>query len=156
MTIYLVRHAHAGSRSRWAGPDSERPLSDKGRRQAAAITLELAEAGIIRVLSSEAVRCQQTVAGLAAERGIKVEGHPALAEGAKAKATINLIRQLTAGGVDAALASHGDVIPAAMDALARDGVEVEGSRGLPKGTFYTLIVDADGGVTSAELIDPRP
>ena len=34
MTILLVRHARAGSRKDWDGPDEKRPLSKKGRRQA--------------------------------------------------------------------------------------------------------------------------
>lgn len=156
MTIYLVRHAHAGSRSQWAGPDSERPLSDKGRRQAEAVTEALASCGVTRVLSSGAVRCQQTVAPLADRCGVPVEVHLGLAEGAKVKATTALIGQLAADGVSAALSSHGDVIPAAVDALARRGVEVKGGRGLPKGTYFALTVDGDGAVASAKLIDPRP
>ena len=38
MTLHLVRHAHAGDRSRWSGGDDlERPLSDTGHEQAVAI-----------------------------------------------------------------------------------------------------------------------
>jgi len=33
MFIHLLRHAHAGDRGAWAGPDATRPLSDKGRDQ---------------------------------------------------------------------------------------------------------------------------
>ena len=29
--VYLIRHAHAGSRSGWDGDDDRRPLSPKGR-----------------------------------------------------------------------------------------------------------------------------
>ncbi len=32
----LVRHAHAGNKALWHGPDADRPLSIVGRRQAAA------------------------------------------------------------------------------------------------------------------------
>ena len=32
--VLLVRHARAGSRKHWEGPDIERPLSKKGWRQA--------------------------------------------------------------------------------------------------------------------------
>ena len=156
MTIYLVRHAHAGRRSHWAGPDSERPLSDKGRRQADALTDRLADARIEQVLSSASARCQETVAGLAEQRGVEVEVHPALTEGASARDTIALLRGLAAGGVGAALSSHGDVIPAALDALAGDGLELDSSRELPKGTFYALAVDDHGRITSAALVDPRP
>jgi phosphohistidine phosphatase len=33
-TLLLLRHAHAGDPMRWTGNDDDRPLSDKGRRQA--------------------------------------------------------------------------------------------------------------------------
>lgn len=155
MTILLVRHAHAGARSDWDQRDSERPLSEKGRHQVDALTAHLAGARIDRVLSSAAVRCQQTVAPVAGPRQLEVEVHPALTEGATATATTTLIRQLAADGVHAALSSHGDVIPAALHALAADGVEVDTSHGLPKGTYYELTV-ADGTVTRARFVDPRP
>ena len=32
--LYLLRHAHAGNWETWDGPDEDRPLSDKGERQA--------------------------------------------------------------------------------------------------------------------------
>ncbi|MFN2582854.1 MAG: hypothetical protein ABR498_08965 [Candidatus Dormibacteria bacterium] len=32
--LHLIRHADAGDREQWSGPDELRPLSDKGRRQA--------------------------------------------------------------------------------------------------------------------------
>lgn len=155
MTIYLVRHANAGSRSDWDGPDAERPLSGKGRRQVEAITAHLAEAPVKRVLSSAAVRCQQTVAPVARARGLEVEVHDALTEGATATQTTTLLWELAGEGVDVVLASHGDVIPAALDALRRDGVDVGDRRGLPKGTLYRVAVTPDGTITDATFHDPR-
>ena len=38
-TTYLVRHAKAGSRERWTAPDRDRPLTDSGRAQAAALAV---------------------------------------------------------------------------------------------------------------------
>ena len=32
--LHLLRHAHAGDPAAWDGPDEDRPLSDKGERQA--------------------------------------------------------------------------------------------------------------------------
>ena len=34
IALHLLRHAHAGDPERWHGDDAERPLSEKGRRQA--------------------------------------------------------------------------------------------------------------------------
>ena len=35
--LLVVRHAHAGDREKWEGPDERRPLTKKGRRQAAGL-----------------------------------------------------------------------------------------------------------------------
>lgn len=155
MTLFLVRHAHAGSRSDWDGPDTSRPLSDKGRAQTAAITAHLADAPVKRVLSSAAVRCQQTVAPTAEARGLQVEIHPSLTEGATAAETTTLLWELAGEGDDVLLSSHGDVIPAAIEALRGDGVDVGDRHGLPKGTLYVLVVDPDGGIAGATFVDPR-
>lgn len=154
VTIFLVRHAHAGSRSRWEGPDSERPLSKRGRAEAEAISRLLDGEPIDRVLSSKAVRCRQTVAPVAESSGVEVEVSESLGEGADPRRTSKLIWELAADGVHAVLSSHGDVIPATLGTLADDGVRTtEGP--LPKGTLYRLSVE-DGRITEATFIDPRP
>lgn len=140
----------------WDGPDAERPLSEKGRHQAEVLTRRLAPVALTRVLSSAAVRCRQTVDEVAASRGLEVETHPALLEGAAPQSTTTLLWELAGAGVDAALSSHGDVIPDALEALQADGVEVDDRHRLPKGTCYRLDVDADGRITEASFIDPRP
>ena len=58
----LVRHAHAGSKRRWPGPDDERPLSRRGQRQAAEVARLLRHLGVTRLLSSPTVRCRQSLA----------------------------------------------------------------------------------------------
>ena len=80
MTVfYLIRHAHADWR-----PDEGRPLSERGQRDA----LRLAEClddpsqhtSFDGVYASTARRAQQTVAPLAARRGLPVQITPALDE----------------------------------------------------------------------------
>ena len=66
---YLLRHAHAGDKHAWNGPDLARPLSGAGRREAHGLLTQLRDYPIIRVLSSPAVRCLQTVEPLAARPG---------------------------------------------------------------------------------------
>ncbi len=156
MTLFLVRHAHAGRRADWDGADADRPLSEKGRHQTDAITRHLDDASLDRVLSSAAVRCRQTVEGVAGARGLGVEVHPALLEGATPRSTTTLLWELAAAGTDAALSSHGDVIPSTLTALRDDGVDVDDREGLPKGTLYRLEVADDGRITSATFVDPRP
>ena len=59
--IYLVRHGHAGNKRTWNGPDSQRSPSPTGRRESAGLVVRLRAEPIGRVLSSPALRCQQTV-----------------------------------------------------------------------------------------------
>ena len=40
---YLLRHAHAGDKRAWAGPDSARPLSSAGRREAHGLLTQLCD-----------------------------------------------------------------------------------------------------------------
>src|ERR1017187_5154911 len=84
-TLYLVRHAKAESRERWDAPDSERPLTKRGHEQARLIGGHLAGLDAwraTRVLSSAAVRCRETVQGLAAAVGLEVVEADWLMEGA--------------------------------------------------------------------------
>ncbi len=116
MTLYLVRHAKAGSRRDWGGPDAERPLSGKGRRQAEGLVDLLADRPVRRVLSSPYVRCVQTVAPLAEKLGLPVEETAALGEGASAAEAVSLLRDLA--GTTAVVCTHGDLIPPVLDTLA--------------------------------------
>lgn len=136
MTIYLVRHGHAGSRSSWAGDDAERPLSKKGRDEADAVAEALADAGIVRLLSSPLLRCVQTLEPLAAGLGLPVEHHPALAEGSGPSSAVDLID----GHLDVtvALCSHGDVIPPLMAALQDRGLDSGGKKAAQKGGWWAL------------------
>lgn len=155
VTVHLLRHGHAGSRSAWEGEDSVRPLSAKGGEQAEAVADHLGDQKIDRILSSEAVRCVQTVTPLAIRRGLPVEVVPELVEGASTEVALALIRAIVAAGDSAALCSHGDVIPAVVVALAAEAIPVEGGRGLAKGTLVTLAVE-DGRIIRATHADPRP
>jgi phosphohistidine phosphatase SixA len=65
MPLYVVRHAHAGSRSAWLEDDRLRPLSDKGRLQAKAIAERIVPLGPSVLLTSPYLRCQQTLEPLA-------------------------------------------------------------------------------------------
>src|SRR4029453_7056236 len=62
---YLLRHAHAGNKQGWAGPDRPGPLSNAGRREAYGLLTQLRDYPISRILSSPTVRCLETVEPLA-------------------------------------------------------------------------------------------
>ena len=127
-TVLLVRHAKAGSRSRWKGEDALRPLDASGRTQAQGLRSALRWFGPTAIRSAELVRCVQTVAPLAEDLGLQVGAEPALSEEAYEKdptAALDRVLATAAVGGVTVLASQGGVIPGLIGTLAaRDGVGV--------------------------------
>jgi broad specificity phosphatase PhoE len=174
-TIELVRHAKAIARDRWSGrADRERPLTEDGERQAAALARELTEHGSLdAIYSSPFVRCTRTVAPLAeavdAEIG-DVEGLAeadaiAVLDGGDAWVASAWLAGRALAFLDGAVAahdggrivacSHGDVIPAVMAALAgRDAFEMS-DVGCRKGGRFTLTFDG-GRCIDVRQHDPPP
>jgi 8-oxo-dGTP diphosphatase len=125
--LLLVRHAKAGSRTEWTGPDDERPLSANGRRQVPPIETLCALYRPTRVHSAPLVRCVDTVGGVAASAGVPVVPEPLLSEagyaGREEAAVARLLSLAGEGGVPV-VCSQGGVIP---DLVSR----VAGASGLP-------------------------
>jgi phosphohistidine phosphatase SixA len=140
MAQYLVRHAKAGSRSGWVGPDESRPLTRAGKEQAEGIMRALAEQPVPRALSSPYRRCVETMQPLAIKLGLPVEMVGALAEGESAGRVIELLTALPDNSV---LCSHGDIIPAVIDVLASRGMAIEGEPDWRKGVTWVLERDGD-------------
>lgn len=150
-TLYLLRHAAAGDRMKWQGVDAVRPLTKKGRRQVAAITSYLENAGIERIYTSPYTRCIQTVEPLAEAVGAKVIKHDALAEGPDIDGAYDLCDELV--GFNAVLCSHGDVIPAVINRMMWAGLTLESRFYCSKGSIWE--VDLDGGrFTTARYVPP--
>jgi phosphohistidine phosphatase SixA len=102
----LIRHGAAGDHAHWRGDDRLRPLTGKGRRQAAALPGLLAGTGIARVVSSPFRRCVETAEPLAEAIGVDVEISDALAEGADAAGVLEILAQTEQV---VAVCTHGDV-----------------------------------------------
>jgi len=66
IALLLLRHAHAGDPARWEGDDADRPLSEKGRRQAKDLggLLALIDEPPDLFISSPKVRALQTAEGV--------------------------------------------------------------------------------------------
>lgn len=150
MVLYLVRHAKAGSRWDYDGPDDERPLTPKGERQADDIADRFDGVAVPRVLSSPYRRCVQTVAPLAARRGLTVEPTAALAEGSPFEPVLALLADLPDGSV---LCTHGDVLPDVLRALVRRGMQVVGPDDQRKGVTWEL-ERVDGTIARAGAVSP--
>ncbi|TFV87506.1 NUDIX hydrolase [Blastococcus sp. CT_GayMR20] len=72
-SLVLLRHARAGSRSDWDGPDDLRPLDRKGRAQARRIAEVLPVFAPTAVLSARRARCEETAQPLAERLGLEVQ-----------------------------------------------------------------------------------
>lgn len=151
-TLFLLRHAAAGDRTKWDGVDAVRPLTKKGRRQAAAITESLKDRGIERIFSSPFTRCVQTVEPLADAIGAKVVEHDALAEGPDIDGAYELADQCV--GQNAVLCSHGDVIPAVINRMMWAGLTLESRFYCSKGSLWE--VGLEGGRFTTATYAPPP
>ena len=139
--IYLVRHARAGRRKDWRGDDVKRPLSNRGWEQAREIGTFLADAQVERLITSSYVRCRQTLEPAAELLDLKIERHKALFEGTTAKSTERLMRKV--GDTPVALCTHGDIVPAVLNRLAKAGTVIEDDLQFEKGSIWSVDVVGD-------------
>ena len=140
--IYFIRHAVALEREFWHHVDRERPLNERGSRQADELARMLRAARIERVVSSPALRCMDTVWPLAQALGLPIVRHDALFEGASARAALRLMRRTRSRRV--ALCTHGDVMERVLEELMNAGVHLDGGIRLAKGAYWVLDLDAAG------------
>lgn len=140
--LYIVRHAHAGSRGPDDGIDQVRHLSERGERQAEALGEQLGGAGITRLVSSPFSRCVETLAPLGRRLGISVETDARLAEAQGCAGALLLADELREE--TAALCSHGDVIPDLLEELVRQGVRFDDDLRWPKASTWVLSRNGTG------------
>jgi 8-oxo-(d)GTP phosphatase len=150
--IYLVRHAKAGSRAQWEGPDELRPLTKGGRRQAEGLPDRLAAFSIARILSSPHARCVETVEGLAKQRGLAVENVDALVEGSDADDVLDLLARCAPQPT--VICSHGDVIGDVLTRLVEQGLAVESDLRWEKGSTWVLDFDGESFLYGRYLPPP--
>ncbi|MGZ6864116.1 MAG: NUDIX hydrolase [Blastococcus sp.] len=162
-TLLLVRHARAGDRREWDGPDERRPLDDRGWAQARRLAAVLPLFGPTAVFSAERLRCRQTVAPLAEALGLPVEPLPEVGEEEfqdDPQAALDAVTRLLAPRSDpgvTVVCSQGGVIPSVLLAL---GVIAEGTRLYPpsaKGSVWAL--GGRAGALAADYyrdFDPDP
>jgi 8-oxo-dGTP diphosphatase len=139
--VYLVRHAHAGTKAKWQGSDVARPLSAQGRKEALGLIERLRSYPLGRVLSSPTERCLQTVQPLAARLGRPVEPSEALGVDGSSAAVVELLADQALE--DAVLCTHGEIIGEIFDELQKAGIELSDPPRWPKGC--TWILRLDGG-----------
>jgi 8-oxo-dGTP diphosphatase len=136
-TIALVRHAHAGDRRRWAGPDDARPLTKRGLRQAQELRELLGAFGPSAVWAAAPVRCQQTVQPLADALAAPVQLADWAGEDQFARdpaGSLAELRALSRGAGAVAVCSQGGAIPALLSMLAGPTADYETA----KAAFWLL------------------
>ncbi|BBX97624.1 8-oxo-(d)GTP phosphatase MutT1 [Mycobacterium lacus] len=153
-TVLVVRHGTAGSKARFSGDDTARPLDKKGRAQAEALVGQLLAFGATDVYAADRLRCHQTVEPLAAELGVAIHNEPDLTEEGYAKnpkrGRRRVLRIARQKGTPV-ICTQGKVIP---DLIAwwceRDGVHPDKSRN-HKGSTWVLSLSA-GRLVAADHI----
>jgi 8-oxo-(d)GTP phosphatase len=148
--LLLVRHARAGRRSDWDGPDDLRPLDKKGRAQAQRLAEVLPVFAPTAVLSARRTRCEESVAPLAERLGLGVQPLDELGEeefDADPEAGMAVLERLLeprrTPGVTV-VCSQGGAIPAALLSLGvpREGpTKAAAARSFPpaaKGSVWVL------------------
>jgi len=138
--VVVVRHGNALARAAWSLPDTERPLSLRGKHQAEALGEALMSLAPLLVLASPARRCQDTLSPLARRAGLPLVTEPLLAEGTPPEAALGeLLRALertpprggrpgppspgeAPAGRTVVGCTHGDVVDGIVSLLAGRGV----------------------------------
>ena len=156
-TVLIARHASAGSRSKWKGDDSVRPLDRLGHHQAEALMNLLTHFGVTSIYSSEYLRCIQTVEPLAELLCLPVVEEPLLGEdgypGNEAKAG-QFVRTLAEPAGAAVACTQGNVVPDLVERLAdEDGFSYQAPLEAKKGSIWALSF-ADGALRQAEYFPP--
>ncbi len=166
--LILLRHASAGQRTAHPDDNATRPLDAEGAIDARLLAGLLAcFAPSARVLSSPALRCQQTVQPFAADFGGSVEAEAALAVPRRPAdplisrttggATLGpLFRDLVAAGRAAVVCLHREnlaqALAAACAALGAPAAVPEDPL-LPKGAFW-VVHAASGELAALERYEP--
>lgn len=119
--LLIVRHAKALPRKQWTARDSERPITDWGRRQSRSLVPFLSAFGVRRVVSSSSLRCLQTLNPYARASELALEGWHELTEEvgerepeAARRATTELATVTARTGVPTVVCGHRPVLPAML------------------------------------------
>jgi 8-oxo-dGTP diphosphatase len=152
VTIYLVRHAHAGTRGEWPDGDELRPLSKRGSQQAEHVADLLAGRPIERLYSSPYTRCRETLAPLSDRLGVAIRERGELVEGADADDAIAFM--LKQASHEPAVSTHGDLIPQVIRRLIAAGMHTTDANISQKGSVWELEV-RKGKVVAGRYHPPK-
>jgi 8-oxo-dGTP diphosphatase len=119
--LVVVRHGRARSRASWGKGEATRPLTDAGKRQAAALVPVLSGFGVAEVVTSPWARCRSTVAPYTAAAGLAATEDEPLTEAAHEESpekTAGVVADRLRAGTDVAVCTHRPVLPTVLDVVA--------------------------------------
>jgi len=134
--LLVVRHADAGDKRTWTGPDRLRPLSTSGYLQAEGLVVRLEDYPVERILCSPTLRCYQAVEPLALDRLLRIETVPPLGVETDPGQLLALFWDLELR--NSVLCTHGEGINLLLTRLLADVLVVEGPLEWPKGSTWLL------------------
>lgn len=164
--IVVLRHAKARSREEWDGPDTARPLSTRGRRQANAIVGPLLAFGVRRIVSSPAERCVRTVRPLSAALAQRVTLTDVISQDAWSEGRSDprlVVGERVRARKPVVVVSHGPVLPEIMQELAlatgtMRGSYLGSSSALEPAAFSVVHVPVEhpgSGIVAIETHEPQ-
>jgi 8-oxo-dGTP pyrophosphatase MutT (NUDIX family)/phosphohistidine phosphatase SixA len=162
-TVLVVRHATAGSKSRYRGDDRDRPLDKHGRAQAESLVALLLAFGADKLYAADRTRCMQTIEPLAQELDKAIHPEPALTEEVYAadkkaarRRVLEIAAKADAAGHTPVICTQGKVIPDLIQWWCdRDGVRPDKSRNR-KGSTWVLSLAAGRLVAADHIGSPLP
>ena len=119
--LITLRHGKAVTGSSWAGPDSTRPLTERGVAQAVELVPTVTAWRPRRIVSSTATRCITTVAPLAAATGIPIKRTELFSQDAFEQGVADVragIGKRIRSRKTAVICSHGPVLPEILHEIA--------------------------------------
>ena len=163
--IVAVRHGKAVPPGTWDGPDSSRPLMQRGADQAAQIAASIAAYGPTKIISSTAVRCRSTVEPLSRLTGLTVKTTTGISQDAyeHGQDTVpKVVGKRLRKQRSVVLCSHGPVLPQIVGEVAAQtgtaiGAELRRSVSLGTGDFTVLHVSREhplSGLVAVETHSP--
>ncbi len=123
MRVHLVCCASGVDALSWRGAGGARPLSEQGRSQASGLVDFLDGRSVGRLLAGPALRCRETLAPLAAARGLAVQVDDRLDEDAPLEPALRLLRQQ--GEPAVACTQRGNVVALLSRLLGVPAAELE-------------------------------
>jgi 8-oxo-dGTP diphosphatase len=121
-TLIMLRHAKALNRKDWLGEDSDRPLEQLGTLQAMRMHSLYQVYGVERIITSDAIRCYDTVEPLSRVLDIKLKVEKDVSEDSWKKdkdRAIDFAKDVIKSEETTIVCSHNPVLPRMMEKLTK-------------------------------------